>query len=104
MSPPVASELSAPTPAVLTKHRFWWLRALLLGVWAAVSFGACYFARDLERLPLPGWGGSLGYWMASQGAVLVFIAIVVLYACVLNRADRRSAQPQTEVRAGLGSD
>ncbi len=36
--------------------------------------------------------------------VLVFIAIVVLYACVLNRADRRSAQPPTEVRAGVGAD
>ena len=99
MSPPVASELSAPTPAVLTQHRFWWLRASLLGVWAAVSFGACYFARDLQQWPLPAWGGSLGYWMASQGAVLVFIAIVVLYACVLNRADRRSAQPP----AGVGA-
>ncbi len=100
MSPPVASELSAPTPAVLTQHRFWWLRASLLGVWAAVSFGACYFARDLQQWPLPAWGGSLGYWMASQGAVLVFIAIVVLYACVLNRADRRSAQPP----AGVGAE
>lgn len=95
MSPPVASELFAPTPAVLVQHRFWWLRALLLGVWAAVSFGACFFARDLQQWALPAWGGSLGYWMASQGAVLVFIAIVVLYACVLNRADRRSAQPQS---------
>lgn len=78
-------------PAVLTQPRFWWLRGFLLIVWAAVSFGACYFARDLGRIPLPAWGGSLGYWIASQGAVLVFIAIVVLYACVLNRADRRSA-------------
>jgi len=96
MSVPVASELSAPASPALAQHRFWWLRAPLLGVWASVSFGACFFARELGQWSLPGWGGSLGYWIASQGAVLVFIAIVVLYACVLNRADRRRATTDGE--------
>lgn len=89
MSAPLVSESSELPVAPLSQHRFWWLRLLLLLLWALVSFGACFFARDLETLSLPGWGGSVGYWMASQGAVLVFIAIVVLYAWVLNRADRR---------------
>lgn len=77
----------APLPPHNT-NRHWLLRATLLLLWAGISFGACYWARDLAQVALPGWGGSLGYWLASQGAVLVFIGIVVLYATVMNRHDR----------------
>lgn len=79
-------------PAPHNTNRHWALRATLLLLWAAVSFGACFWARDLARVTLPGWGGSLGYWVASQGAVLVFIGIVVLYALVMNRSDRLRAR------------
>jgi putative solute:sodium symporter small subunit len=62
------------------------LKAALLLVWALASFGACYFARDLT-LMVAGW--QLGYWMAAQGAVLVFIAIVVAYCVVMDRFERK---------------
>src|SRR2546427_7603105 len=29
--------------------RHLWLKAVLFAVWVAVSFGACYYARDLDR-------------------------------------------------------
>jgi putative solute:sodium symporter small subunit len=64
--------------------RYWPLRAGLLLVWAAASFGVCYFARDLFVL----LGQPLGYWMASQGVLVVFILIVVVYATVVNRRER----------------
>ena len=41
-----------------------WLKAVLLAVWVAVSFGACYYARDLQAL-VPDW--PLAYWFAAQG-------------------------------------
>jgi putative solute:sodium symporter small subunit len=66
----------------------WRLRAVLLLVWGAVSFGVCYHARALQ-FSVNGW--PFGYWMAAQGALLVFIAVVVVYATVLNRAERRAA-------------
>lgn len=59
----------------------------MLLLWAAVSFGSCYFARDLAAWHLGPWGGSLGYWMAAQGAVLMFLVIVVLDALVMNRLE-----------------
>lgn len=56
------------------------LKAGLLAVWAAISFGCCFFARELSFM-VAGWPFS--YWMAAQGAVLGFIAIVVVYATVM---------------------
>ncbi len=60
------------------------LKAVLLSVMFLVSFGVCFFARDLSFV-VNGW--PLHFWMAAQGAVLVFIAIVVVYAIVMNRLE-----------------
>ena len=43
------------------------LKAGLLAVWAAVSFGVCFFARDLQFRIGP-W--PFDFWMAAQGTVL----------------------------------
>lgn len=64
------------------------LKALLLTVWALTSFGVCYFARDL-RFSVGDW--PVGFWMASQGAVFVFIGIVVAYAWAMSRFERQDA-------------
>ena len=69
-----------------THHGRW--RAGLLAVWASVSFGACFFARDLQFL-VAGW--PLHYWLAAQGALLAFVAVVVVYAVVANRTDATDA-------------
>jgi putative solute:sodium symporter small subunit len=58
------------------------LKAGLLAVWAGISFVCSYFARDLSFM-VGGWPFS--YWVAAQGAVLAFIAIVVVYATVMRR-------------------
>jgi putative solute:sodium symporter small subunit len=67
------------------------LKAALLAVWAAASFGACFFARDLQFHIGP-W--PFDFWMAAQGGVLVFMGIVVTYATVMRRlAPEDSAPP-----------
>lgn len=82
--------MPGPFPPDLHDVRHLWLKAGLLVLWAVVSFGATYFARDLEALVWSGW--PLGYWIAAQGAVLVFIGIVVAYAWTMNRFERQDAQ------------
>ena len=71
-------------PEAQEKHdpRVLALKASLLAVWAIVTFGFSFFARDLQFM-LAGW--PFGYWMAAQGAVLLFIAIVAVYATVMKR-------------------
>jgi putative solute:sodium symporter small subunit len=65
-----------PPPRVLA------LKLGLLALWAAVSFLPVIFARDLQFQVL-GW--PFGYWFAAQGALLAFIAIVVVYAWAMKR-------------------
>ena len=64
--------------------RQWSLHAGLLALWFMASFGVVFFANDLQWL-VAGW--PVGFWFAAQGSVLVFIAIVVVYAWIANRRD-----------------
>ena len=63
------------------------LTAALLVVWAAVGFGLVYFARALNAYVFFGW--PLGYWIAAQGAMLGFLAIVIAYAWMMGREEGR---------------
>ena len=82
--------MAGPFPPDLHDQRHLRLKAGLLLVWALVSFVATYFARDLQFLVMGGW--PLGYWIAAQGAVLMFIALVVIYGWAMNRFERQDAE------------
>ena len=60
------------------------LQAMLLGCWFALSFGALFFARDLQ-FSVAGW--PFHYWLAAQGGVLAFIAIHAVYAAAMRRIE-----------------
>lgn len=81
--------MAGPFPPDLHDVRHLWLKAGLLLVWALVSFVAVYFARDLQMMVFGGW--PLGYWIVAQGAVVVFIIVVVAYAWAMNRFERQDA-------------
>lgn len=71
-----------------SRRRYWrslkrWTAGLLL-VWFVAAFGVVFFARQL-RFSFFGWPFS--FWWAAQGALLVFLALVVLYAHVARRLD-----------------
>ena len=83
------AKAAAVFPPDLHDSRHLRLKGVLLLVWALVSFGICFFARDLQWM-VAGW--PLAYWMASQGAVLVFMAIVVVYAVAMSHFEREDAQ------------
>ena len=78
-----------PFPPALHDVRHLRLNAGLLVAWALVSFGARFFARDLSMV-FNGW--QLGYWIASQGAVVVFIAIVLVYARAMSCFEQRDVK------------
>ena len=92
------AELAGPFPPDLHDVRHLRLKAGLLLLWALVSFGAMYFARDLQQLVVADW--PLGYWVGAQGAVLVFIGIVVAYGWAMSRYERQdAAAAEAEVAA-----
>ncbi|UCV01381.1 DUF4212 domain-containing protein [Acidovorax radicis] len=91
---PEGAEMAGPFPPDLHDVRHLWLKAGLLLLWVLVSFGTTYFARDLQTLVWGGW--PLGYWIAAQGAVLVFIGIVVAYGWAMNRFERQDAERQAQ--------
>ena len=62
-----------------------WLKAVLLLVWVVSSFGVTFYARELQAW-IP--GGQLGYWMAAQGAVLMFMLIALVYCVVMDLFER----------------
>lgn len=94
-------EMAGPFPPDLHDVRHLKLKGGLLVLWALVSFVATYFARDLQAIVVSGW--PLGYWIAAQGAVLVFIAIVVSYAWAMNRFEQQDAERKAAALASAAA-
>lgn len=63
------------------------LTGVLLLVWLTVTLGASYFARELDRLDF--FGFPFGFYMAAQGALLVYLLIVGVYALAMERIEAR---------------
>ena len=64
-------------PSFVAIPRFTLLRTALLVLWALLSFGVVFFARDLDWA-VAGW--PVNYWFCAQGAVLSYLLIVAAYA------------------------
>lgn len=79
-------------PQALEKHdpRVLALKAGLLAVWAIVTFGVSFFARDLQFI-VGNW--PFAYWMAAQGGILAFIAIVAVYAWAMTHLAPEDSEP-----------
>lgn len=73
------------------RHERYWRKTLrlttaLLLVWFVVSFVVAYYARELD-FEFLGWPFS--FWVAAQGALLVYGLIIACYAWVMNRLDQQ---------------
>ena len=60
------------------------LTAVLMVIGFVVTFVVAFFARELN-FNFFGWPFS--FWMAAQGALLVYLALVWFYARCMNRLD-----------------
>ena len=66
------------------------LIALLLALWLATSFCTVFFARDLAHLSVFGW--PLSFYLAAQGASLIYLAVIGSFAWRMRRLDRDFAR------------
>lgn len=58
-----------------------------LVIWAIVPFGFGILLRPLLSGIQIG-GTDIGFWVAQQGSILVFLAIIFFYAWRMNKLDR----------------
>ena len=68
------------------RKNIWILSGLLL-IWFVVSFPLSIIWVDkLNKVQFGGF--PLGFWMAQQGSILVFVLLVLAYAVILRWLDR----------------
>jgi putative solute:sodium symporter small subunit len=80
------------------RHHEYWnrnlrLTAVLLAIWFIVTFVVAYFARDLS-FGFFGWPFS--FWMAAQGALIVYMLIIWYYAHRMNQLDQEYGVAEDE--------
>jgi putative solute:sodium symporter small subunit len=83
---------------VSAKLQEYWRRnlnvtAVLLLIWFVVTYVVAYFARDLN-FNFFGWPFS--FYMAAQGSLVVYVAIIFFYARYMNNLDREYGVEEEE--------
>lgn len=58
-----------------------------MAIWFACSFGMGILLRPALSGIMVG-GADLGFWMAQNGSIYVFLVLIFVYARVMNRLDR----------------
>ena len=77
------------------------LTAALLVVWLLLNLLGPWFARDLNALQVMGF--PLGFWLAAQGALMVYLAIIVIYVWRMHSLEADSLGDGDPARDGPGS-
>ena len=67
-----------------------WLRTRrltlgLLATWLAINLLVPWFARDLDKFEV--FGFPLGFWLSAQGALLLYLLIIVVYVLAMDRME-----------------
>ncbi|MGY8649197.1 MAG: DUF4212 domain-containing protein [Verrucomicrobiia bacterium] len=64
------------------------IMAWLLAVWFLVSYGCgIIFVDVLNKISLGGF--QLGFWMAQQGSIYVFVVLIFVYVRLMNKLDKK---------------
>ena len=74
---------------VSENHQAYWrknlrITGILLAIWFVVTYVLAYFARDLS-FNFFGWPFS--FYMAAQGSLIIYVAIIAFYAHYMNKLD-----------------
>ncbi len=84
-----------------TNRRDYWGKnlifvAALLPVWFIVSIVlSIVFVDDLNEIRMGGF--RLGFWMAQQGSLYIFVILIFVYVWLMNRLDRAYGLEEQEI-------
>ena len=60
----------------------------LLAIWVLASLVHPLFAKQLNNITIL-TGFPLGYWLASQGSITLFVILIFVYAFRMNKLDEK---------------
>lgn len=83
---------SEPSDAQQRAQGYWRanlrLIAILLSIWAVVSFGcSILFVEELNEFMIGNL--PLGFWFAQQGSIYVFVVLIFVYAWRMQKIDKQ---------------
>ena len=68
---------------------------ILLLIWFSVSYGGGILLADwLNQFKFAGF--PLGFWVAQQGAIYVFVILIFVYVFLMNRLDAKHGVAEEE--------
>jgi putative solute:sodium symporter small subunit len=72
------------------KHVDYWRKnlrtsAILLIIWFVVTYVMAFYARELATINFFGW--PLSFYMAAQGSLIIYVAIIGYYAMYMRKLD-----------------
>lgn len=79
------------TPVTEERRKEYWRRtlrvtAILLSIWFVVTYVVIFFAVPLNQFTFLGF--PFAFYMGAQGALIVYVVLIVFYAWYMNRLDR----------------
>lgn len=77
---------------VAERNRLYWkenlrLITILVAIWFLVSYVPVLFVEALNNVVIAGF--PLGYYMGSQGSLIVFVVEIFYYAYAMNKLDAK---------------
>jgi putative solute:sodium symporter small subunit len=66
----------------------------LTTIWFVATFCVIFFARDLYGITFFGW--PVSFYMAAQGILLLYVAIVGIYAWRMRQLDQKEKKRKSE--------
>ena len=75
----------------------------LLAVWFVAAYVlSIFFVESLNQVSIG--GVPLGFWMAQQGSIYVFVLLILIYAISSGRLDREAGLEETDAStSGAGA-
>lgn len=79
------------SPITEERRKEYWRRtlrvtAILLSIWFVVTYVVIFFAVPLNEFTFLGF--PFAFYMGAQGALVVYVVLIVFYAWYMNRLDR----------------
>ena len=98
----------ADTKSLSERRQAYWrdnirIMAWLMAVWFIVSYGCgILLVEPLNKISLGGY--KLGFWMAQQGSIYVFVILIFVYVRLMIQLDEKHGFAEAEEPSAASSE